>query len=124
MANDKMTMLKLKRMLQLLDAGKSMNEICRDLHMSKRTVHNHKQRGISSSVPLAELRRMDDKRLHLLLQPNPQSQNRTNGKTSSTRNSPIISKNGTNPMRAFCSYGRSTASPIPMDINTLSSRNT
>ena len=36
MANDKITMLKLKRMLQLLDAGKSMNEICRDLHMSKR----------------------------------------------------------------------------------------
>ena len=42
MANDKITMLKLKRMLQLLDAGKSMNEICRDLHMSKRTVHNYK----------------------------------------------------------------------------------
>ena len=54
MANDKITMLKLKRMLQLLDAGKSMNEICRDLHMSKRTVHNYKQRVTSSSVPLAE----------------------------------------------------------------------
>lgn len=36
MANDKITMLKLKRMLQMLDAGKSMNDICRDLHMSKR----------------------------------------------------------------------------------------
>lgn len=36
MANDKITMLRLKRMLQLLDAGKSMNDICRDLHMSKR----------------------------------------------------------------------------------------
>ena len=45
MANDKITMLKLKRMLQLLDAGKSLNEICRDLHMSKRTVHNYKQRA-------------------------------------------------------------------------------
>ncbi len=69
MANDKITMLKLKRMLQLLDAGKSMNEICRDLHMSKRTVHNYKQRVTSSSVPLAELRRLDDKQLNQLLQP-------------------------------------------------------
>lgn len=69
MANDKITMLKLKRILQLLDAGKSMNEICRDLHMSKRTVHNYKQRVTSSSVPLAELRRLDDKQLNQLLQP-------------------------------------------------------
>ena len=69
MANDKITMLKLKRMLQLLDAGKSMNDICRDLHMSKRTVHNYKQRVTSSNVPLAELRRLDDKQLNQLLQP-------------------------------------------------------
>ena len=69
MANDKITMLKLKRMLQLLDAGKSMNDICRDLHMSKRTVHNYKQRVTSSSVPLTELRRLDDKQLNDLLQP-------------------------------------------------------
>ena len=38
MANDKITMLKLKRMLQLMDAGRSMNQICAELHMSKRTV--------------------------------------------------------------------------------------
>lgn len=69
MANDKITMLKLKRMLQLLDAGKSMNDICRDLHMSKRTVHNYKQRVTSSNVPLAELRRLDEKQLNQLLQP-------------------------------------------------------
>ena len=43
MANDRITMIKLKRMLQLLDAGKSMNEICRELSMSKRTVHSYKQ---------------------------------------------------------------------------------
>ena len=48
MANDKITMLKLKRMLQLLDADKSMNDICRDSHMSKRTVYNYKQRVTSS----------------------------------------------------------------------------
>jgi hypothetical protein len=40
MANDKITMLKLKRMLQLLEAGTSMNDICRTLHMSKRIVHD------------------------------------------------------------------------------------
>ena len=33
MANDRITMIKLKRMLQLLDAGKSMNEICRELRV-------------------------------------------------------------------------------------------
>lgn len=69
MANDKITMLKLKRMLQLLDAGKSMNEICRDLHMSKRTVYNYKQRAGSSGIPLSELRRLDDVHLSQLLQP-------------------------------------------------------
>ncbi|MDY4758850.1 MAG: hypothetical protein SO210_01520, partial [Bacteroidaceae bacterium] len=37
--------------------------------MSKRTVHNYKQRVTSSSVPLAELRRLDDKQLNQLLQP-------------------------------------------------------
>lgn len=30
MANDRITMIKLKRMLQLLDADKSMNDICRE----------------------------------------------------------------------------------------------
>jgi hypothetical protein len=69
MANDKITMLKLKRMLQLLDAGKSMNEICRDRHMSKRTVHNYKQRAGSVGIPLPDLRKLDDVRLNALLQP-------------------------------------------------------
>jgi len=41
MANDKSTMLKLKRMLQLMDAGRSMDQICVELHMSKRTVHGY-----------------------------------------------------------------------------------
>lgn len=56
-------------MLQLLDAGKSLNEIYRDLHMSKRTVHNYKQRAGSSGIPLSKLRRLDDVQLNQLLQP-------------------------------------------------------
>ena len=50
MANDRITMIKLKRMLQLLDAGKSMNEICRELSMSKRTVHSYKQRVLATTA--------------------------------------------------------------------------
>ena len=56
-------------MLQLLDAGKSMNEICRDLHMSKLTVHNYKRRASALGVSLAELRKLDDMKLSHLLQP-------------------------------------------------------
>ena len=52
MANDKITMLKLKRMLQLMDAGRSMNQICHDLHMSKRTVHAYKERVGHVEIPL------------------------------------------------------------------------
>ena len=52
MANDKITMLKLKRMLQLLDAGRSMNQVCAELHMSKRTVHSYKERAEQSEIPL------------------------------------------------------------------------
>ena len=40
MANEKMTKLKLKRLLQLIDTGTSLNTISLELHMSKRTVHN------------------------------------------------------------------------------------
>ena len=38
MANDNITMLKLKRLLQLLSAGQSQNYICKELGMSKTTV--------------------------------------------------------------------------------------
>lgn len=69
MAKDKITMLKLKRMLQLLDSGWSLNNISRDLHMSKRTVHNYKQSAVQSGIPMCVLRQMDDQRLHDLLQP-------------------------------------------------------
>lgn len=69
MANDRITMIKLKRMLQLLDAGKSMNEICRELSMSKRTVHSYKQRVLATGVPLQSLRKLDDAQLNTILQP-------------------------------------------------------
>ena len=69
MANDKITMLKLKRMLQLMDAGRSMNQICSELHMSKRTVHSYKERAEQSEVPLHVLRQMPDEQLNALLQP-------------------------------------------------------
>ena len=63
MANNKITMIKLKRMLQLLDAGRSMNEICRELNMSKRTVHSYKQRITETGVPLTSLRKLEDAQL-------------------------------------------------------------
>ena len=69
MANEKITMLKLKRMLQLLDAGWSLNRICSNLHMSKRTVHSYKERAEQSEVPLYVLRQMPDEKLNALLQP-------------------------------------------------------
>ena len=69
MANDKITMLKLKRMLQLMDAGRSMNQICHDLHMSKRTVHAYKERVGQVEIPLYVLRQMSDEQLNALLQP-------------------------------------------------------
>jgi len=69
MAKDKITMLKLKRMLQLLDSGWSLNNICHDLHMSKRTVHNYKRSAEQSGIPMQVLRQMNDEKLHELLQP-------------------------------------------------------
>lgn len=69
MANEKITMLKLKRLLQLLDTGSSMNTICSELHMSKRTVHNYKQLAEQSGIPVPILRQMEDAKLQDLLQP-------------------------------------------------------
>lgn len=69
MANEKITMLKLKRLLQLLDTGSSMNTICSELHMSKRTVHNYKQLAEQSGIPIPILRQLEDAKLQALLQP-------------------------------------------------------
>ena len=91
MANDRITMIKLKRMLQLLDAGKSMNEICRELSMSKRTVHSYKQRVVATGVPLQSLRKLDDAQLNAILQPCP---NRMKGKENWRKTWKTTSANG------------------------------
>lgn len=69
MANEKITMLKLKRLLQLLDTGSSLNTVCSELHMSKRTVHNYKQLAEQSGIPIPILRQLEDVKLQALLQP-------------------------------------------------------
>jgi transposase len=69
MPNLKITMLKLKRMLQMLAAGLSFKLICKDLHMSKRTLSTYKQAAVSTGRPLIELSRLDDDQLSALLFP-------------------------------------------------------
>ena len=69
MANEKITMLKLKRLLQLIDTGTSLNTISLELHMSKRTVHNYKQLAEQSGIPIPILRQLEDAKLQALLQP-------------------------------------------------------
>ena len=69
MSNDKITMLKLKRMLQMLAANQSFKAICDELHMSRRTLSNYKQMSLSTGRSLLELSRLDDEQLTLLLLP-------------------------------------------------------
>jgi hypothetical protein len=69
MANDKITMLKLKRLLQFLAANKSLNSMCSELHMSKRTVHTYKKSAQSTGQSFLELSRLNDEQLFALLQP-------------------------------------------------------
>jgi transposase len=69
MANDRITMLKLKRMLQLLSANQSLNTICKELQMSKRTVSNYKKSALSTGRTYGELCRLEEEHLLSLLQP-------------------------------------------------------
>lgn len=69
MANDKITMLKLKRMLQMLAANQSFTTICKELHMSRRTLSNYKQAAVLTGRPFADLFRLDDNELEKLLRP-------------------------------------------------------
>jgi biotin operon repressor len=69
MANQKITMLKLKRLLQLFDTGSSLNVICSELHMSKRTVHKYKQLVNQSGISISVLRQMENSQLESILQP-------------------------------------------------------
>ena len=54
MANEKITILKLKRLLQFLAANQSLNSICSELHMSKRTVHIYKKYAQSTGQSFLE----------------------------------------------------------------------
>lgn len=69
MANDKITMLKPKRMLQLLNCGHSLNLICSELHMSKRTVHNYKHLVSQTDLSYDALLRLSDFDIAAILQP-------------------------------------------------------
>lgn len=69
MANKKITMLKLKRFIQMRLAGKSMDAICSSLRMSKTTVKKYNDLAERSNKSLEELRHMEDKDLAQLLTP-------------------------------------------------------
>ena len=69
MSNDKITMLKLKRMLQMLAANRSFQAICDELHMSRRTLSNYKQAALCTGRPFLELSRLDDDQLTNLFLP-------------------------------------------------------
>jgi len=58
MANQKITMIKLKRFIQMRLAGKSMNEICSSLRMSKTTVKKYLDLAERSGRPMTDLRHM------------------------------------------------------------------
>jgi len=69
MANDRITMLKLRRLLQLLAANQSLNSICSELHMSKRTVHSYKKAALLTGTSLQDLMCFTDDQLFALFQP-------------------------------------------------------
>lgn len=69
MANDKITMLKLKRLLQLLSAGQSQNCICKELGMSKTTVSRYGKASQQTGLTYQELLHLKESDLESLLQP-------------------------------------------------------
>ena len=73
MAKERITMLKLKRMLQLLAANKSLNSICIELHMSKKTVQVYKKAAQSTGTSFLELSRLTDEQLMSILKLSPQA---------------------------------------------------
>lgn len=69
MANDKITMLKLKRLLQLLSAGLSQNSICKELGMSKTTVSRYGKASQQTGLTYQELLHLKESDLESILQP-------------------------------------------------------
>lgn len=68
MSNTKITMMKLKRIIQMLSDGKSQNEICRETSSSKKTVSRYKKLADDTKLSYQELLRMEDSELEELLQ--------------------------------------------------------
>ena len=60
-------------MLQLLAANKSLNSICIELHMSKKTVQVYKKAAQSTGTSFLELSRLTDEQLMSILKLSPQA---------------------------------------------------
>lgn len=69
MSNKKITMMKLKRIIQMLSDGMSLNAISRETHSSKTTVAYYKQHADATKLSYQELLHMEDSKLEELLQP-------------------------------------------------------
>ena len=55
MSNKKITMMKLKRIIQMLSDGKSQNEICRETSSRKKTVSWYKKLADGTNLNYQEL---------------------------------------------------------------------
>ncbi len=69
MSNTKITLMKLKRIIQMLSEGKSQNDICRQTGSSKKTVSRYKKSAEDTKLSYGELLQMEDSELERLLQP-------------------------------------------------------
>ena len=69
MANSKITMLKLKTLMQYLAAGRSYAHICKQLNMGKSTLSDYRQSAIATGESFQALSQLDDAQLKALLQP-------------------------------------------------------
>lgn len=69
MSNLKITMMKLKRIIQMLSDHRSLNDICHEVHSSKRTVSEYKKLADGTQLSYKELLLMEDSELEKLLQP-------------------------------------------------------
>lgn len=69
MSNKKIAMMKLKRIIQMLSDGMSLNAICKETHSSKTTVSSYKKLADDTKLSYQELLHMEDSKLEELLQP-------------------------------------------------------
>ena len=71
MSNKIVTMMKLRRIIQMLSEGYSQNDICRETSSSKTTVSGYKKMADGTKLSYQELLLMEDSELEALLQPKP-----------------------------------------------------